>query len=63
MPKTTDEQPGLLSTSKAARAAGVSIRTLYRYEEAGKITALKTAGGHRRYRREDVEALLTERVS
>jgi len=52
-----------LSTKEAADQAGVSVRTLYRYEEAGYIGSSKTAGGHRRFRREDVEALLTSRTS
>jgi excisionase family DNA binding protein len=47
----------LLWTSEAAALAGISRRTLYRYEEQGFITSLRTPSGLRRYRRSDVEAL------
>jgi len=39
----------LVSISEAARALGVSITTLRRWEAAGKLLAVHTAGGHRRY--------------
>lgn len=52
-----------LSTKEAADAAGVSVRTLYRYEEAGRISSVRTPGGHRRYWHEDVDALLIRRAS
>ncbi len=38
-----------ISISEAAQLLGVSIRTLYRWEEKGKIQPLRTEGGHRRY--------------
>ena len=48
-----------LSSSEAAALAGVSVSLLYRYELMGRINAVRTPGGHRRFRREDVETLLT----
>ncbi len=48
-----------LSSSEAAALAGVSVSSLYRYELMGRINAVRTPGGHRRFRREDVETLLT----
>lgn len=58
----TDTYSGdeLLTPSEAIAVAHVSKSTLLRAERAGKITALRTPGGHRRYRRSDVEALLTK---
>jgi putative resolvase len=47
----------LLWTTEAATLAGISVRTLYRYEERGFITSIRSEGGHRRFRRADVEAL------
>lgn len=40
----------------------VDPKTVTRWEKAGKITALRTLGGHRRYRAAEVEALLAGRV-
>jgi len=39
----------LVSIGDAARALGVSITTLRRWEACGKLRAEHTAGGHRRY--------------
>ena len=39
----------LVSIGEAARALGVSITTLRRWEASGRLAAEHTAGGHRRY--------------
>ncbi|MFZ4623441.1 MAG: IS607 family transposase, partial [Rhodoferax sp.] len=39
----------IVTISEAADALGVSITTLRRWEADGKLAALHTAGGHRRY--------------
>jgi predicted site-specific integrase-resolvase len=39
----------LVSIGEAAKALGVSITTLRRWEALGKLVAEHTAGGHRRY--------------
>lgn len=39
----------LLTPSEAAELLGVSIRTLYRWEEAGKLSPIRTPGNQRRY--------------
>jgi excisionase family DNA binding protein len=39
----------LVSIGEAAKALGVSITTLRRWEASGRLSALHTAGGHRRY--------------
>lgn len=39
----------LVSIGEAAKALGVSITTLRRWEATGRLTAEHTAGGHRRY--------------
>ncbi len=57
--RTNQDAPDdLLTSHEAAAFIGVSVRSLTRWEEDGHITALRTPGGHRRYRRRDVEALL-----
>jgi excisionase family DNA binding protein len=40
----------LLSIGQAAKAYGVSVSTLRRWERAGKITAERTVGNQRRYK-------------
>ena len=50
MPRLED----LLQIGDAAKLRGVSIDTLRRWEKAGKIQAVRTEGGHRRYRVADL---------
>jgi putative resolvase len=47
----------LITPKKAAEMLGVSTTTLRNWETAGKLKAIKTIGGHRRYRLEDVKNL------
>jgi excisionase family DNA binding protein len=47
--------PKLLNISQAAKRLGVSIRTLRRWEQAGKLDSLRTPGGHRRYTLEQID--------
>ena len=49
---------GLLSIRKAAEYLDVTEDCLRKWEKSGKITPLKTAGGHRRYKREDLDRLV-----
>jgi len=42
----------LITIREASDLLGVSIKTLRRWEQQGKITSIRTPGGHRRYRRE-----------
>jgi excisionase family DNA binding protein len=51
---------GLLTAAQAAERLGISVRTLDRYVEAGRITPRRTPGGHRRFDPADVDALLTD---
>ena len=47
----------LLTTREAADILGVGPTTVKRWSDEGKLPALKTAGGHRRYREGDVLAM------
>ncbi len=49
----------MLAAGAAARLAGVTVGTLRRWEREGRITASRTPGGQRRFRRDEVEGLLT----
>jgi excisionase family DNA binding protein len=43
------ELPTLVGIGEAAKAFGVSIATLRRWEREGRITPQRTLGGQRRY--------------
>lgn len=49
-----------LRPAAAADLLGVSVRTVANYEKAGKLTAERTEGGHRRYSRAEVIQLKQE---
>lgn len=51
----------LCSTREAAQLLGVSLRTIQLWVESGVLRAWKTAGGHRRIPRTEVEKLLEDR--
>lgn len=44
----------MLSIKEASEFLGVSIDTLRRWERIGKITSLRTEGGHRRYEKKEL---------
>ncbi len=50
----------LLTPGQAAAIAHVTTRTIHRYGSAGLLGFIKLPSGHRRYVREDVEALLKD---
>jgi excisionase family DNA binding protein len=50
----------LLTPAEAARKLGVTPNTVTRWSRAGKIAAIQTMGGHRRFRRSEIERLLRE---
>ncbi len=48
-----------LTIGESAQLIGVSVDTLKRWKKAGRIASLRTPTGPRRFRRSDVEALLS----
>jgi len=56
-PKQAKNSSDLLRTGVAAAIVGVHPQTLRNYEAAGHISATRTIGGERRFRRGDVENL------
>lgn len=50
--------PPLMTPAEVAAAFRVDPKTVTRWARAGRLTSVRTLGGHRRYRREDVERLL-----
>lgn len=49
----------LLTSAEVARLAGVGPTAVKRWSDAGTLPCIRTAGGHRRFRREDVERFLS----
>lgn len=49
-----------LTASAAAQRLGISVRTLTRYVDAGRLAPERTAGGHRRFDAETVDRLKRE---
>jgi len=49
-----------LSVSQAARMLGVSVSSLRAWAALGDVPHVRTAGGHRRFRRDDLQRFLTE---
>ena len=47
----------LITVSEAAKQLGVSIYALRAWDKNGKLVAIRTAGGHRRYRQSDITEL------
>jgi excisionase family DNA binding protein len=58
MPFPTRETVGpLLKPGEVAAMFGVTVKTLQRWDRAGKLQSIRTLGGHRRYRKSEVLAL------
>ena len=51
-------QEKLLTPSEVATLFRVDPKTVTRWAKAGKLTSIKTLGGHRRYRESEVKSLL-----
>jgi excisionase family DNA binding protein len=52
------EQEVLLTPAEVAKLFRVDPKTVTRWAKAGKITAIRTLGGHRRYRQSEIQALI-----
>lgn len=65
MPENTDAYvpDDLLTSAEVAEKARISRATLARAVKRGDIVPLRTPGGHFRFRRSDVDALLTRTAS
>ena len=51
------ETERMLRPAEAAAALGVSLASLRRLAASGRLVTVRTLGGHRRYREDDVMAV------
>ena len=58
MPVRMPEVEPLLTPSEVAIMFRVDPKTVTRWAKAGKLTSIRTLGGHRRYREGEVRGLL-----
>lgn len=58
MQRQNDAEP-LLTPAEVATMFRVDPKTVTRWAKAGKLTSIRTLGGHRRYRESEVKALLS----
>jgi excisionase family DNA binding protein len=60
LPATEDDR--LLTPREVAQMFRVDPKTVTRWAKAGKLPAIRTLGGHRRYRAADIQAALAGRA-
>ena len=51
-------QENLLTPAEVAALFRVDPKTVTRWAKAGKLTSIRTLGGHRRYKESEVKALI-----
>ncbi|MPZ95905.1 MAG: BldC family transcriptional regulator [Propionibacteriales bacterium] len=59
--RASDSEP-LLTPAEVAAMFRVDPKTVTRWAKAGKLSSIRTLGGHRRYRESEVRALLAGEV-
>jgi excisionase family DNA binding protein len=57
-PLSASNQEKLLTPAEVASLFRVDPKTVTRWAKAGKLTSIRTLGGHRRYKESEVKALL-----
>ena len=56
-----DPADELLTPTQVAQLFGVNPKTVTRWANSGRLGFIRTPGGHRRFRRSEITALLTDR--
>ena len=54
----TQQEDALLTPAEVAALFRVDPKTVTRWAKAGKLSSIRTLGGHRRYRAEEVKRFL-----
>ena len=55
----SSDQEVLLTPAEVASLFRVDPKTVTRWAKAGKLTSIRTLGGHRRYKESEIKSLLT----
>ncbi len=63
MASRTQEPEPLLTPAEVASMFRVDPKTVTRWAKAGKLSAIRTLGGHRRSRESEVRALLQGQIA
>jgi excisionase family DNA binding protein len=63
MPNDYSDADDLLRPREVAALFGVRTATIARWAREGKLTPLRTPGGHRRYSRADIRRLLADEAT
>jgi len=58
--QTMDPADELLTPAKVAQMFGVDPKTVTRWADSGRLGFIRTPGGHRRFRRSEITALLAD---
>ena len=57
---TVDPVDKLLTPAEVAEIYGVNSKTVSRWADSGRLGFIRTRGGHRRFRRSEITALLAD---
>jgi excisionase family DNA binding protein len=57
------DQEVLLTPAEVASLFRVDPKTVTRWAKSGKLTSIRTLGGHRRYKESEVKALILKTTS
>jgi excisionase family DNA binding protein len=60
MTSMPSDPEALLTPAEVAAMFRVDPKTVTRWAKAGKLSSIRTLGGHRRYRASEVQGLLSE---
>lgn len=60
MTNSTPEPEALMTPAEVAVLFRVDPKTVTRWAQAGRLSSIRTLGGHRRYRESEVKVLLEE---
>ncbi len=58
----SSDQEVLLTPAEVASLFRVDPKTVTRWAKLGKLTSIRTLGGHRRYKESEVKALLSATI-